>query len=39
MLTLADWKLIGYHGTLRGENFQTVFFPELQIAELAESQL
>jgi translocation and assembly module TamB len=31
LLTLAGWRVIGYQGTIRGENFQTVYFPELQI--------
>lgn len=31
LLTLAGWRVIGYQGTLRGENFQTVYFPELLI--------
>ena len=30
-LTLAGWRVIRYQGTIRGENFQTVFFPELRI--------
>jgi translocation and assembly module TamB len=31
LLNLAGWRVIGYQGTIRGENFQTVYFPELQI--------
>jgi translocation and assembly module TamB len=31
LLTLEGWRLIGYQGTIRGENFQTVHLPELQI--------
>lgn len=31
LLTLAGWRVIGYQGTIGGENFQTVYFPELQI--------
>jgi len=30
-ITLAGWQLIGYRGELRGENFQTVHFPELEL--------
>jgi translocation and assembly module TamB len=30
-ITLAGWRVVGYQGTLRGEKFQTVFFPELRI--------
>jgi translocation and assembly module TamB len=28
---LSGWQVIGYQGTISGENFQTVYFPELQI--------
>ncbi|KAA0890369.1 translocation/assembly module TamB domain-containing protein [Oryzomonas rubra] len=31
LLTLAGWRVVGYQGTITGENFQTVYFPELQI--------
>lgn len=31
LLTLAGRRVIGYQGTIRGENFQTIFFPELQV--------
>jgi translocation and assembly module TamB len=31
LITLSGWQVIGYQGTIRGENFQTVYFPELQI--------
>jgi translocation and assembly module TamB len=31
LLTLAGWRVIGYQGTIRGENFKTVHLPELQI--------
>lgn len=31
LLTLAGWKVTGYQGAIRGENFQTVYFPELLI--------
>lgn len=31
LINLADWQVIGYQGTISGENFQTVYFPELQI--------
>ena len=30
-ITLSGWQVISYQGTIRGENFQTVHFPELQI--------
>lgn len=30
-LTLRNWKLAGYSGTLRGENFLAVNLPELQL--------
>ena len=30
-ITLSGWQVIGYQGTISGENFQTVYFPELQI--------
>ncbi len=36
LLALADWKLIRYQGTIRGENFQTFFFPELRIVSTPE---
>jgi len=31
LITLSGWQVIGYQGTISGENFQTVYFPELQI--------
>lgn len=31
LITLADWQLVSYQGTLRGDNFQTVYFPELRL--------
>ena len=31
LITLAGRQVIGYQGTIRGENFQTVHLPELQI--------
>ncbi|MBW4056801.1 MAG: translocation/assembly module TamB [Proteobacteria bacterium] len=31
LITLAGWQVVGYQGTIRGENFQTVDFPELRI--------
>lgn len=31
LITLAGWQVSGYQGTVRGENFQTVFLPELRI--------
>lgn len=31
LLTLAGWQVTGYQGAIRGENFQTVYFPELLI--------
>ncbi|MDD2310514.1 MAG: translocation/assembly module TamB domain-containing protein [Desulfuromonadaceae bacterium] len=31
LVTLDGWKVQRYKGTIRGENFQTVNFPELQI--------
>ncbi len=31
LITLAGWRVTGYQGTISGENFQTVYFPELQI--------
>jgi translocation and assembly module TamB len=30
-LTLVGWRVTGYHGTMGGENFQTVNFPELRL--------
>lgn len=30
-LTLAGWRVAGYQGTIGGDNFQTVNFPELRI--------
>ncbi len=30
-ITLAGWRVTGYQGTVGGENFQTVHFPELQL--------
>ncbi len=31
LITLADWKPVSYHGAIRGENFQAVYFPEIRI--------
>jgi translocation and assembly module TamB len=31
LISLAGWRVTGYQGTIRGEKFQTVFFPELRI--------
>ncbi|MDD2851966.1 MAG: translocation/assembly module TamB domain-containing protein [Desulfuromonadaceae bacterium] len=31
LITLAGWRVSGYHGTIRGDNFQTVHFPEFQL--------
>lgn len=31
LLTLSGWQVSGYKGTIGGERFQTVHFPELQI--------
>jgi translocation and assembly module TamB len=31
LITLAGWQVTGYKGTIRGEKFQTVYFPELRI--------
>jgi translocation and assembly module TamB len=31
LLTLDGWRLVGYRGTVSGENFQTVHLPELRI--------
>ena len=31
LLTLSRWRVSGYQGTIRGENFQTVNTPELRI--------
>lgn len=30
-ITLAGWRVTGYRGTIGGENFQTVHFPEVSI--------
>jgi translocation and assembly module TamB len=30
-ITLEGWQVVRYEGTLDGKNFQTVFFPELQL--------
>lgn len=30
-ITLSGWQVTGYQGTIRGDNFQTVHFPELRI--------
>ncbi len=30
-ITLDGWRVTGYQGTIDGENFQTIYFPELQI--------
>jgi autotransporter translocation and assembly factor TamB len=31
ILTLSDWQLTGYQGTVQGKNFQAVYLPELRI--------
>ena len=31
LITLNDWQLASYQGTLHGDNFQTVYFPELRL--------
>ena len=31
VITLRDWKLVGYSGTLKGDRFQTVYLPELRL--------
>lgn len=31
LITLSGWRVTGYQGSLRGENFQTVHFPELRL--------
>jgi translocation and assembly module TamB len=31
LITLSGWQVIGYQGTISGEKFQTVYFPELQL--------
>jgi len=31
LITLSGVRVTGYHGTLHGENFQTVYLPELRI--------
>ena len=31
LINLAGWRVAGYQGTISGENFQTVYFPELRI--------
>jgi translocation and assembly module TamB len=31
LITLDGWRVTGYKGTISGDNFQTVNFPELQI--------
>ncbi|MDA8414194.1 MAG: translocation/assembly module TamB domain-containing protein, partial [Desulfobacteraceae bacterium] len=31
LITLAGWRVIRYQGTINGENFQTVYFPELRV--------
>lgn len=31
LLTMAGWQVSSYQGTLRGENFQAIHFPELRI--------
>jgi autotransporter translocation and assembly factor TamB len=31
LINLDGWKVTGYQGSITGENFQTVFFPELRI--------
>ncbi|HSH13276.1 MAG TPA: translocation/assembly module TamB domain-containing protein, partial [Desulfurivibrionaceae bacterium] len=30
-ISLDGWRVLNYQGTIGGENFQTVYFPELQI--------
>ena len=30
-ITLDGWKVISYRGTMRGENFQAVYFPEIRM--------
>lgn len=36
LVTLEGWRVKSYKGTIRGENFQTVHFPELQILSTPE---
>jgi len=31
LITLADWRVTGYQGTVRGENFQTIMQPEVRL--------
>lgn len=31
LISLTGWQVTNYRGTIRGENFQAVFFPELQV--------
>ena len=31
LINLAGWQVVSYQGELRGENFQTIYHPELQI--------
>ena len=31
LVTIAGWRVTGYQGVIRGENFQTAYFPELLI--------
>ncbi len=36
LITLSGWQVKGYQGTIRGENFQTVYFPEFLIVSTPE---
>lgn len=36
LITLSGWQVTGYQGAIRGENFQTVYFPELLIVSSPE---
>ena len=36
LLTLAGWQIMSYQGNIHGENFQTVYLPELQIYSTLE---
>ncbi|MDD5286552.1 MAG: translocation/assembly module TamB, partial [Desulfuromonadaceae bacterium] len=31
LITLSGWRVTGYQGSIHGDNFQTVYFPELQL--------
>lgn len=35
---LAGWKVTSYQGTIAGENFQTVYFPELRVVSSPKLQ-